>query len=123
MAKKKKTQMKDNESSFAQNEATDEVTVESGEDIEIFGEVGEEEVEKEKVAEVTDVAREITKKMEDRIRTIQTELINLNTSLVFAIATCECKMRDRCEVFKYGREIAKVIKKLQDIVKVRPKQK
>lgn len=54
----------------------------------------------------------------DEIRELQTELINLNTKLVFAVATCECENSKNCEVYNNAKEIAKVLKKMQDVITV-----
>lgn len=54
----------------------------------------------------------------DELRELQTELINLNTKLVFAVATCDCKYADDCDLYKNSKEIAKVLKKMQDMIMV-----
>jgi len=57
----------------------------------------------------------------DELRELQTELINLNTKLVFAVATCECDKKDECDVYKNSKEIAKVLKRMQDVITVTTK--
>ena len=57
----------------------------------------------------------------DELRELQTELINLNTKLVFAVATCDCEKKDECEVYNNSKEIAKVLKKMQDMITVTTK--
>jgi len=47
---------------------------------------------------------------------LQSDLININARLVFAVATCECEKRDECEIFQHAREVAKILKKMQDVV-------
>jgi len=57
------------------------------------------------------------------VRELQTELINLDTRLVFAVATCECENKEECDVYKNSKEIAKILKKLQDVITVIPREK
>lgn len=54
----------------------------------------------------------------DELRELQTELVNLNTKLVFSVATCDCKYADDCDLYKNSKEIAKVLKKMQDMIMV-----
>lgn len=130
MARKKDIGKESGVENNLESSSANEVEVETTpHDIEIIEDIEEkteesteEETKKTKKKARKDVVEQVTQEMESRIREIQAKLINLNTSLVFAIATSECKMRDRCEVFKYGREIAKVIKELQDLVKIRPRK-
>jgi len=57
----------------------------------------------------------------DELRELQTELINLNTKLVFAVATCDCENKEECDVYKNSKEIAKVLKKMQDVITITTK--
>ena len=57
----------------------------------------------------------------DELRELQTELINLNTKLVFAVATCDCENKEECDVYKNSKEIAKVLKRMQDVITVTTK--
>ena len=57
----------------------------------------------------------------DEIRELQTELINLNTKLVFAVATCDCEKKEECDVYKNSKEIAKILKKMQDMITITTK--
>jgi len=57
----------------------------------------------------------------DELRELQSELINLNTKLVFAVATCECEKKEECEVYTNSKEIAKVLKKMQDMITITTK--
>ena len=54
---------------------------------------------------------------------LQSELIKLNTKLVFAVATCDCRERDSCEVFENAKEIAKILKKMQDMITITTRQR
>ena len=47
---------------------------------------------------------------------LQSDLININAKMVFAVATCECKDKEDCEIYQYAREVAKILKKMQDVV-------
>jgi len=57
-----------------------------------------------------------TPQVSEEFLKLQSDLINLNAKLVFAVATCECEKRDECEIFQHAREVAKILKKMQDVV-------
>jgi len=52
---------------------------------------------------------------------LQSELIKLNTKLVFAVATCDCEDKENCEVYENSKEIAKILKKMQDMITITTK--
>jgi len=54
----------------------------------------------------------------EELKELQTELINLNTKLVFAVATCECDKKENCEIYTNSKEIAKILKKMQDMITI-----
>jgi len=57
-------------------------------------------------------------KIPDEFAELQSELIQLNTKLVFAVATCDCENKEKCDVYINSKEIAKVLKKMQDMITV-----
>ena len=57
---------------------------------------------------------DIDSKLAEELRNIQAELLNYSTKLVFEVATCECGDREECGVFNIAKEIAKIMKELQD---------
>ena len=48
---------------------------------------------------------------------VQRELIDINSKLVMEVATCECEKKEQCDVFKMARQLAKVLKKMSNILK------
>lgn len=68
---------------------------------------------------------EIDPKVADDLRELQTNLLNMNTKLVFEVATCECEKKEDCGVFLVSKEISKILKELQDkaVITVRSRTK
>lgn len=48
---------------------------------------------------------------------VQRELIDINSKLVMEVATCECEKKEQCDVFKMARQLAKVLKKMSNILR------
>ncbi len=80
--------------------------------------------EKKEGKETTEsmVVSETPAQVQEEFMELQSELIKLNTKLVFAVATCDCEKRDNCEVFENSKEIAKVLKKMQDMITITTKR-
>jgi len=68
-----------------------------------------------------DVQAPIPDQVPEEFLELQSELIKLNTKLVFAVATCDCENRDNCEVYENSKEIAKILKKMQDMITITTK--
>jgi len=74
-----------------------------------------EELQTKDVSEIAkDAVLDIDPKIAEELRNIQAELLNYSTKLVFEVATCECEHKEHCGVFNMAREVAKVMKELQD---------
>jgi len=81
-----------------------------------------EKKKEEKDASESMVVSEAHAQVPEEFMELQGELIKLNTKLVFAVATCDCEKRDNCEVFENSKEIAKILKKMQDVITITTKR-
>ena len=66
--------------------------------------------------DLTQATPQVPPQVSEEFLKLQSDLININAKLVFAVATCECEKRDECEIFQHAREVAKILKKMQDVV-------
>ncbi|HIP32166.1 MAG TPA: hypothetical protein EYG86_05345 [Crocinitomicaceae bacterium] len=60
---------------------------------------------------------QLTPTIPNELAEVQRELIDINSKLVMEVATCECDRKEQCDVFKMARQLAKVLKKMSNIIR------
>lgn len=59
--------------------------------------------------------KKVKRPKEDKTAKLLQQLTNCSAMLVFKVASCTCKDKANCEVYKKGQEIAQVIDKLNEL--------
>lgn len=74
-------------------------------------------------SEVSTKEETVVEPQAEELRDLQLELVNLNTKLVFAVATCDCEKKEHCELYQISKEVAKVLKEIQNVMGGRTKER
>jgi len=57
----------------------------------------------------------------EKVGKLMQKLVLISTKFVVKLATCRCKDRLKCPLYRVGQEIADVVDELQDVMPTKPK--